>query len=536
MTNTAMLILGSYSLVILLLLTYCMHRYYLIYLYFRHKKYQPQSGALLPLPSVTVQLPIYNEMFVVDRLVETICQLDYPRELLEIQVLDDSTDETRYIAECAVRRFAAHGVNLKYYHRNHRIGYKAGALQAGLAVSKGQYIAIFDADFLPLPDFLHRLLPYFVDSTVGMVQARWAHLNADHSLLTRIQSIMLDGHFVIEHGGRNRSGRFFNFSGTAGIWRREAIDTAGGWQHDTVTEDLDLSYRAQLKGWRFVFLPHVIAPAELPAEINDFKSQQRRWAKGNIQTCRKLLLRVMCAKISLARKVEAFFHLTAHLNSPLALILSLLMFPFLYERLQIPWINWYGALLMDLLLFSASTLSFFTFYAVSQRELHHDWTQCLKYLPLLLAVGIGLSVNNARGFFEAITGKANEFDRTPKYGSNGFTNSNEWIKKRYHRPTSIQPLIELTVGVYLTATIVYAFVEKTYTALPYLVLFQVGYLYTGSSSILQEYAGRRKAMGARRARKLDVERGEPDRGSPLDRRLVSDLHHPPSTFQSDFHC
>ena len=230
-------------------------------------------------------------MYVADRLIESVCRLDYPRELLEIQVLDDSTDETRSIAEMAVRRFAAEGIDIKYFHRTDRRGYKAGALEAGLKVARGEFIAIFDADFIPTADFLTRLMPHFGDAKVGMVQARWGHINQDYSLLTKIQSILLDGHFVLEHGGRNRSGRFFNFNGTAGIWRRAAIDDAGGWQHDTLTEDLDLSYRAQLRGWRFVFLSDVIAPAEVPVEMNGFKSQQHRWAKGSIQTCRKLLPR-----------------------------------------------------------------------------------------------------------------------------------------------------------------------------------------------------------------------------------------------------
>src|SRR6185295_19226684 len=224
-------------------------------------------------------LPIYNEMYVADRLIDAVCELDYPRELLEIQVLDDSTDETTEIAELAVRRHAARGFNIRYMHRVDRRGYKAGALEAGLRESTGPFIAIFDADFIPSSDFLRRTIPHFYsDPAIGMVQARWGHINQDYSLLTKIQSILLDAHFVLEHGGRNRSGCFFNFNGTAGVWRREAIGSAGGWQHDTLTEDLDLSYRAQLAGWRFVFLPDVVSPAEVPVEMNSFKSQQHRWA------------------------------------------------------------------------------------------------------------------------------------------------------------------------------------------------------------------------------------------------------------------
>ena len=301
MTPSDTIILVSYFFVLSILAVYGWHRYYLVYLYMRHKDSQPSEPEPLdPLPVVTIQLPIYNEMYVADRLIEAVCRLDYPRELLEIQVLDDSTDETCEIAELAVRRHAAHGTDIKYFHRADRTGYKAGALEAGLQVARGSYIAIFDADFLPSADFLHRLLPHFADPKVGMVQARWGHINQDYSLLTKIQSILLDGHFVLEHGARNRAGHFFNFNGTAGMWRRETIGDAGGWQHDTLTEDLDLSYRAQLRGWKFVFLPDVVSPAEVPVEMNAFKSQQHRWAKGSIQTCKKLLPRILQADLPTA--------------------------------------------------------------------------------------------------------------------------------------------------------------------------------------------------------------------------------------------
>src|SRR5262249_14795171 len=262
MTAAETLTLAAYFFVLIILAVYGWHRYYLVYLYMKYRDRQHAAGPpLSPLPVVTIQLPLYNEMYVADRLIESVCRIDYPRELLEVQVLDDSIDETRSIAELAVRRFAAQGVDVKYYHRTDRVGFKAGALEAGLKVARGEFIAIFDADFIPTPDFLRRLVPYFGDSTVGMVQARWGHINQDYSLLTKIQAILLDCHFVLEHGGRHRSGRFFNFNGTAGIWRRQAIDDAGGWQHDTLTEDLDLSYRAQLRGWRFVFVSDLIAPA-----------------------------------------------------------------------------------------------------------------------------------------------------------------------------------------------------------------------------------------------------------------------------------
>src|SRR5262245_34069813 len=287
MTLPQILILVVYFFVLSILAIYGWHRYYLVYLYMKNKGKVPVAPPLPAsdqLPRVTIQLPIFNEMYVADRLIDAVCEMDYPRDRLEIQVLDDSTDETTGIAELAVRRHAARGFNISYLHRVDRTGYKAGALEAGLKEASGEFVAIFDSDFIPPADFLTRTLPHFsTDPKIGMVQARWGHINQDYSLLTKIQSILLDAHFVLEHGGRNRAGCFFNFNGTAGIWRRAAIESAGGWQHDTLTEDLDLSYRAQLAGWRFVFLPDVVSPAEVPVEMNSFKSQQHRWAKGSIQ-------------------------------------------------------------------------------------------------------------------------------------------------------------------------------------------------------------------------------------------------------------
>src|SRR6188768_2462933 len=326
MTASETLILGTYFFVLVILAVYGWHRYYLVYLYMKNKGKQPvPAGPLGALPPVTIQLPIYNEMYVADRLIDAVCRLEYPRELLEIQVLDDSTDETQSVAEQAVRRNAARGVDITFIHRTDRSGYKAGALEAALKVAKGEFVAIFDADFIPTPDFLTRTVPFFTDPKVAMVQARWGHINQDYSLLTKIQAILLDAHFVLEHGGRNRAGLFFNFNGTAGIWRRDAIDDAGGWEHDTLTEDLDLSYRAQLRGWRFVFMPDLVSPAEVPVEMNAFKSQQHRWAKGSIQTTLKLLPEILAAPLPLTIKAEAFFHLTANFNYLLMIALSVLM-------------------------------------------------------------------------------------------------------------------------------------------------------------------------------------------------------------------
>jgi cellulose synthase/poly-beta-1,6-N-acetylglucosamine synthase-like glycosyltransferase len=485
MTPAETATLAAYFFVLIVLAVYGWHRYYLVWLYMKHRDNEPKPGPLPdPLPIVTIQLPLYNEIYVADRLIEAVAAIEYPRDRLEIQVLDDSTDETRSVADLAVRRLSAQGVDIKYYHRIDRRGFKAGALEEGLKTARGEFIAIFDADFIPKPDFLMQLMPHFVDGKVGMVQARWGHINEDYSLLTKIQAVLLDGHFILEHGARNRSGRFFNFNGTAGIWRRCAIDDAGGWQHDTLTEDLDLSYRAQLRGWRFVFVPGVIAPAEVPVEMNGFKSQQHRWAKGSIQTCRKLLPMILRSNLPLGVKAEAFFHLTANFNYILMCILSMLMFPAMVIRYNM---GWYEMLLIDIPLFFAATFSFCNFYTVCQREIHKDWRSRIKYVPFLMSVGIGLSINNTRAVFEALFHKDTDFARTPKYRIEA--DADEWVSKKYRQSVAIQPMIELLLGLYFTWTVFYALANGIYGTLPFLMLFQVGFLYTGLLSIVQQYAG-----------------------------------------------
>ncbi|MEO7192848.1 MAG: cellulose synthase family protein [Vicinamibacterales bacterium] len=485
MTTYETLTLVSYFFVLSILGLYGWHRYFIVFQYMKHKDQVPgPPPPVAEWPVVTVQLPIYNEMYVVDRLIETVCELDYPQELLEIQVLDDSTDETREIAELAVRRHAARGFDIKYLHRENRVGYKAGALADGLVVARGEFIAIFDADFVPPADFLRRTVGHFHDPRTAVVQARWGHLNQPYSLLTKVQAILLDGHFVLEHGARNRSGCFFNFNGTAGVWRRLAIEDAGGWQHDTLTEDLDLSYRAQLRGWKFLFLPDLVTPAEVPVEMNAFKSQQHRWAKGSIQTCRKVLPYVLLADLPLKVKVEAFFHLTANFNYLLMVVLSLLMFPAMVVRYEMGWTE---MLLIDIPLFAAATLSVFNFYLISQREAYPDWRSRVRYLPVVMAIGIGLAINNSKAVLEALFGEPGEFTRTPKYGIE--RRQDDWHHKRYHQSMPIQPLIEVAFGLYFTVTVFYALANGIYGTLPFLILFQFGYLYMGLTSILQQYRG-----------------------------------------------
>ena len=308
-------IIVLYLAVLSILGVYGFHRAHLVYLFWRHRNQRVDPPAKFEqLPHVTIQLPMFNELYVAERLLESISQIDYPMDKLELQVLDDSIDETVDIVARKVAELRERGFDITHIHRTDRTGFKAGALEQGMKVAKGEFLMVFDADFVPSKDIVNRLIHHFTDPKVGMVQARWDHLNRDYSMLTRAQSLMLDGHFVIEHIARNRSGRFFNFNGTAGIWRKTAIIDAGGWQHDTITEDMDLSFRAQIRGWRFVYVPDAVAPAEVPCEMNSFKGQQFRWAKGSAQTTKKILPMVLRAKLPLRIKMEAIFHLTNNSN------------------------------------------------------------------------------------------------------------------------------------------------------------------------------------------------------------------------------
>ncbi len=475
-------VLGLYFLTLVILALFGLHRYIMVYLYFRHKDRRALPAPLPErLPRVTVQLPLYNEMYVVERLVESVTRIAYPRDLLEIQVLDDSTDETVEIARAAVDRYREQGFDIRYLHREDRTGFKAGALAAGLAVARGELVLIFDADFIAPPDILEKTVGHFADRSVGMVQVRWGHINRDYSLLTQVQSVLLDGHFILEHGGRNRAGRFFNFNGTAGVWRRAAIEDAGGWQHDTLTEDLDLSYRAQMKGWRFVFVQDVVSPAEVPVEMNAFKSQQHRWAKGSIQTCKKLLPRILASSLPLPVKIEAAFHLTANFAYPLMVLLSLLMFPAMVIRYDM---GWYEMMIVDVPLFLGATMSVCSFYLMSQREVFGPgWRARIKYLPAVLSVGIGLSVNNAKAVLEALAGIDSEFTRTPKYRVEG--QADEWKQKRYRGSVSFVPFVELLLGLYFSAMAYYAVKSGIYGTLPFVFLFQFGFLHAATLSLFQ---------------------------------------------------
>lgn len=472
-------VIALYMSVLFILGVYGFHRGLLLFLYWKHRHAAPTPlGTFAELPVVTVQLPMYNEMYVAERLLEGVAGIDYPKDKLEIQVLDDSTDETVDIAQAKVEELKARGFNATYTHRTDRTGYKAGALEAGLKTARGDFLLVFDADFVPTPGIVKNLVQFFTDPQIGMVQARWGHLNRDYSLLTRVQSMMLDGHFVIEHIARNRSGRFFNFNGTAGIWRKQAIVDAGGWQHDTLTEDMDLSFRAQLRGWKFIYVPEVLAPAEIPCEMNSFKSQQFRWAKGSAQTTRKLLLTVLKSKLPLHVKIEAVFHLTNNFAYLFLVILACLQLPnmLLRHKMNNPQLLW-----LDVPLFVATTCSIMLFYLTTHRALYRDVWEALKRLPLTMALGIGLSLNNTRAVMEGLFGGDTEFIRTPKHGVT--SKQDAWRRKKYKAGRTLFSWVELCFGLYFVVTIVLAITTGAWISIPFLVLFMVGFLYVGTLSL-----------------------------------------------------
>jgi cellulose synthase/poly-beta-1,6-N-acetylglucosamine synthase-like glycosyltransferase len=495
LTTSQVALLILYCGIVAVLSLFGFHRWFILRIYYKHRDQEPVTpGHFESLPGVTVQLPIYNEYHVVDRLLEAVGKIHWPQDRLEIQVLDDSTDETQGRARAAVERLRAAGVDARHLHRDDRTGFKAGALEAGLEKAQHDFIFILDADFVVPPDVLHKSMHQFTDEGIGMVQMRWGHLNRHFSVLTRIQSIFLDGHLVIEHTARNRSGRFFNFNGTAGIWRRQAITDAGGWQHDTLTEDLDLSFRAQLAGWRFHYLPHVEVPAELPLEINAFKTQQHRWTKGAVQTAKKILPRIWRANLPMKVKMEATFHLTANSCYILMLLMALLMLPVLDIRKLMSWEH--RMFLIDLPLFSMATMAISGYYMASQRELYTDWKSSIKYLPLLMAIGISLCVNNARAVVEGLVGYTTGFHRTPKYGAG----SSRQFGAKYAGDKTLVAFAELAMAAYFVFVIYRAWEIGLYFGMPFLLLFHTGFLYTGLLSGLQPwFVGLRLRWAARAA-------------------------------------
>ncbi len=484
-------VLATHFAVMALLSVYGLHRAQLIWLFRRHQPQPPVPVRSLSgdLPFVTVQLPVYNERFVVEGLIESACRLEYPRERLEIQVLDDSTDDTTSIAAAAVERAAAAGPPIRLLHRGHRVGYKAGALAAGLEQARGALIAIFDADFRPDSDFLLRAVGYFDDARVGVVQGRWSYSNREHSLLTRIQALLLDSHFALEQGARSRSGRMFNFNGTAGVLRKSMIVDAGGWQHDTLAEDTDLSYRAQLRGWKFVYRPELEVLSQLPADMSSFQKQQARWAKGLVQTGLKLLPRIFAAPIPARLKLEAFLHLTANLSFPLMALLSIVIVPATMIRFEMPDPRWLG---FDAVVFLSTFVSLAAFYALSQRILHGRvgrWTWAL--IPAAMAAGIGLTFTNVRAVGEALAGVSSPFERTAKYLTD---RSGAQVARRYYRcPGGWTPWANLAASAYFVFSAVYSAWIGAWAIVPFLGLFVAGHLAAGGMSIYETLDGVRLA-------------------------------------------
>ncbi|MBA7599766.1 hypothetical protein ES703_06806 [subsurface metagenome] len=473
-------VLALYAVVIMALTMYAVHAWIMFFYYVRsRRKKPPQAKAIEKFPLVCVQLPMYNEKFVVERLLRQITQLDWPRNRLEIQVLDDSTDETTEICRRLVKYYRTQGFRIRLLHRTDRKGYKGGALTEGLARTRASLVAVFDADFLPAPDFLKRTIPHFDDPKVAVVQSRWEHINHDYSLLTRVQAILLDQHFAIEQQMRNRFGHFMTFNGTAGVWRKRAIEDAGGWDGNCLAEDVDLSFRAQLKGWKFIYLNDTRSPSELPIDVAGFKTQQFRWAKGTIQAGKKLLPSIFSSNLSFLSKFEAVVHVTAHLVYPLLFILALLTLPLLLVRTTSN-ID-YRSYFVFMSIFSVGALPYFLLYFFAQKDSYPDWKSRLGAIPFAVSAVMALCVNNSIAVIEGFLGKASEFVRTPKYNITGHNASKN--KKGYRSKLEPSTFVELGLGIYLTATAVYALVTMQLAILPFIVLYTFGFLYFSFSAI-----------------------------------------------------
>lgn len=475
------IILGAYVFSLSILFLFGSHGFVMIYYYFKNKDKRPVGKTLLDdKPMVTVQLPVYNELYVVERLIDAVCALDYPKDRLEIQVLDDSTDETVDVIAAAVAAKRELGFDIVQVRRPERVGFKAGALRYGMDSAKGEFLAIFDADFVPRPGFLNETLRHFTDERIGMVQTRWEHLNNEFSLLTRAQGIALDGHFVIEQQVRNKSGFFINFNGTAGVWRRSCIEDAGNWEADTLTEDLDLSYRAQLRGWRFVFLNDVTSPAELPSEINALKSQQFRWTKGAIETARKILPRVWKAKLPLRVKLQSTVHLTNNLVFPFILLTGILNVPLVFIKHS----GRHETFFAFMSIFVLAFISSFLFYLYSQKDVYTDWKKRIFLFPLFMSGSMGFSVNNTRAVLEGLLNRKSAFIRTPKFRIE--TDKDTWKNKKYRaagRRISFAVVFELALALYCFVGVVASIWFLEIAALPFQLLFFLGFGLVGLLSI-----------------------------------------------------
>jgi len=444
---------------------------WLAYRYWVTRRKRPIARPLRSFPAVTVQLPIFNEIHVVERLLNAVVALDYPRDRLQIQVLDDSTDETSALLQTLVAAYRSQGVDIDLIHRERRTGYKAGALAHGLATAKGELVAVFDADFVPPPDWLKQTVAHLVaDPSLGFVQTRWGHINASYSILTMAQAMILDAHFGIEHPARQRSGYFMNFNGTAGVWRRACIDQVGSWQADTLTEDLDLSYRAQLAGWRSLYLPNVVAPAEVPPQLEAFKNQQFRWAKGSAQCLRRLAGPIWRSPLPFITRLQGLIHLSMYFTHPLMLVVLILSLPLVWwgwpTRLPLAYLSF--ASLGPPIIFLASQ---YVLYARSSGQM--AWWRRLVYLPLVFLLGTGIAPNNARAIIEGLLDRASEFKRTPKYRVERAQDG--WADKRYALGWSPGSLIDLCFSLYALLVVAAAWYRHDLWALPFLGMYAAGF-------------------------------------------------------------
>ena len=478
------IVLIGYFLSLTILFVFGLHGFVMIYY---HRKY----GHKIPVPKdnltedaiVTIQLPLYNEMYVVERLINAVCAIDYPKDKMEIQVLDDSTDETTSIVAKAVEAKKNEGFDISHIRRGSREGFKAGALKEGMKIAKGEYIAIFDADFIPQKEFLKKTLAYFTDDKIGMVQTRWEHLNGDYSIITKAQALALDGHFVIEQTVRNKSGFFINFNGTGGVWRKQCIEEAGNWHADTLTEDLDLSYRAQLIGWRFVFLKDFTSPAELPAEINALKNQQFRWTKGAVETAKKILPLVWKSKIPLRVKLQSTFHLTNNLVFPFILLAAILNVPLIFIKNS----GSHEAYFAIMSLFVMASVSSFLFYLYSQKEIRTDWRKKIVLFPLFLAGSMGLAVNNSRAVFEGLMNRKSEFVRTPKFKQE--SDKDVFVGNKYQsKKISFSVYVEAILAVYCLIGLFSSIYFLELASIPFQILFFLGFAFMAYTSIKHAYA------------------------------------------------
>lgn len=477
-------VLISYFISLTILFIFGLHGFIMIYYYnkYRNVKNTPKND-FSPTSTVTIQLPLYNELYVVERLINAVCEIDYPKDKMEIQVLDDSTDETVQITARAVEEKRKLGFDIKQVRRSNREGFKAGALKEGMKTAKGEYIAIFDADFIPQKEFLKKTLSFFTDEKVGMVQTRWEHINGDYSILTKAQALALDGHFVIEQTVRNKAGFFINFNGTGGVWKRSCIEDAGNWDGDTLTEDLDLSYRAQLNGWKFVYLKDFTSPAELPSEINALKSQQFRWTKGAIETAKKILPLVWKSKIPLRVKIQSTFHLSNNIVFPFILLAAILNVPLIFIKNSGPHHAYFAMMSIFVLAFIGS----FLFYLYSQKDIRNDWRKKIVLFPLFMAGSMGFAVNNSRAVFEGLMNRKSEFVRTPKFKV--VNDKDSWIGKKYtNRKLGFSVYVELIMAIYCLIGVASSIYFLEIAALPFQILFFLGFSFVSLTSIKHAFS------------------------------------------------